>query len=128
MKVATYLYFRHNAEEVIETYKVIFDAVVVSKYCYDDDMTQDQQLIGKIFHAELKIGDLNLYVSDSGISPSFASIKFVVEIREEDKAHTLFEKLAEHGKRISEFKKMPYGPTIAHAEDKFGIRWDVVIC
>ena len=128
MKVATYLYFRHNAEEVIETYKEIFDADVVSKYYYDDDMTQNQELIGKIFHAELEIGDLNLYVSDSGISPSFAPIKFVVEIPDEDKAYTLFEKLAKHGRKISEFKKMPFGPTIAHAEDKFGIRWDVVIC
>jgi uncharacterized glyoxalase superfamily protein PhnB len=62
MKVATYLYFRHNAEEVVETNKDIFDAEVVSVYSYEDGMTQDPELIGKIFHAELKIGDLNLYI------------------------------------------------------------------
>lgn len=128
MKVATYLEFENNAEEVIETYQEIFDAEVVNKYYYDGDMTQEQGLIGKIFHAELTIGDLNLYICDSGKSSSFASIKFVVEIHEETEARKLFGKLAQNGRVISEFKKMPYGPTIAHVEDKFRIRWDVVIC
>ena len=128
MKVATYLEFENNAEEVIETYQEIFDAEVVNKYYYDGDMTQEQGLIGKIFHAELTIGDLNLYICDSGKSSSFASIKFVVEIHEETEARKLFRKLAQNGGVISEFKKMPYGPTIAHVEDKFSIRWDVVIC
>ena len=128
MKVATYLEFENNAEEVIETYQEIFDAEVVNKYYYDGDMTQEQGLIGKIFHAELTIGDLNLYICDSGKSSSFASIKFVVEINEETEARKLFGKLAQNGRVISEFKKMPYGPTIAHVEDKFRIRWDVVIC
>ena len=128
MKVSTYLDFKHNAEEVIETYEEIFEAEVVCKYYYDEDMTQDQELIGKIFHAELKIGDLNLYVSDSGTSPSFASIKFVIEIHEENEARKLFGNLAQNGKIISEFKKMPFGPTIAKLEDEFGIKWDVVIC
>jgi uncharacterized glyoxalase superfamily protein PhnB len=128
MKVATYLEFENNAEEVIETYQEIFDAEVVNKYYYDGDMTQEQGFIGKIFHAELTIGDLNLYICDSGKSSSFASIKFVVEIHEETEARKLFGKLAQNGRVISEFKKMPYGPTIAHVEDKFSIRWDVVIC
>lgn len=128
MKAATYLYFKQNAEEVIKTYKEIFDAVVVCSYYYDDGMTQDPELVGKIFHAELKIGDLNLYISDSGKSPAFASIKFVVELSEEDNARKIFGKLAQNGKIISDFKKMPFGPTIAHLEDKFGINWDVVIC
>ena len=128
MKVATYLEFENNAEEVIETYQEIFDAEVVNKYYYDGDMTQEQGFIGKIFHAELTIGDLNLYICDSGKSSSFASIKFVVEINEETEARKLFGKLAQNGRVISEFKNMPYGPTIAHVEDKFRIRWDVVIC
>lgn len=128
MKVATYLDFKHNAKEAIETYKTIFGAEVVCEYFYNEDMTQDQELLGKIFHAELKIGDLNLYVSDSGIAPSFSSMKFVVEISEENDARKCFEKLVKNGKAITDFKKMPYGPTIAHAEDIFGIMWDVVIC
>jgi uncharacterized glyoxalase superfamily protein PhnB len=95
---------------------------------YEDGMTQDRELLGKIFHAELKIGDLNLYLSDSGKEPGFPSMKFVVEIPDGDKALRCFEKLVENGKKISDFEKMPYGPRIARAQDTFGVRWDIVIC
>jgi uncharacterized glyoxalase superfamily protein PhnB len=128
MKVATYLEFKHNAKEVIETYKALFDAEVICEYFYSEDMTQDRELVGKVFHAELKIGDLNLYISDSGISPEFSSMKFVIEISEENEAREYFERIVQSGKSISGFKKMPIGPTIAQAEDKFGIQWEVVIC
>ena len=128
MKVATYLHFKHNAEEAIETYKTIFGAEVVCEYLYDEGLTKNQELLGKIFHAELKIGDLNLYVSDSEQDRSLSSMHFVVEIAEEDEARKCLEKFAQNGKVIHDFKKMPYGPTIAHAEDKFGIKWEIVIC
>lgn len=128
MKCATYLEFKDNAKEVIETYKAIFDAVVVLEYFYDENMTDDQNLVGKVFHAELKIGDLNLYLSDSGIEPSFASIKLVVEIPDEGRAREIFEHLAQGGSIIREFTKISIGPTIADVEDKFGIKWNIVIC
>ena len=128
MKVAAYLYFKYNAKEAIETYKSIFDAAVVCEYLYSEDMTQNQELVGKIFHAELKVGDLNLYISDSGEEPSFSSVKFVVEISDEGEARKCFEALARDGKIISDFTKMPFGPTIAEVEDKFGVKWDIVIC
>lgn len=128
MKVATYLDFEYNAKEVIETYQTIFDAEVVCEYYYDENSTPDKELVGKIFHAELKIADLNLYVSDAGVAPSFSSVKFVVEFNAEEKARQCFEALCQGGKIISDFKKMPIGPTIADVEDKFGIKWHVVIC
>lgn len=128
MKVATYLYFKYNAKEAIETYKNIFDATVVREHVFSEGMTENPELIGKIFHAELKVGDLNLYISDSGEEPSFSSLKFVVEIKDEASAQKCFKALAKNGKIISEFTKMPYGPTVGEIEDKFGVRWDIVIC
>ena len=128
MKTATYLEFNSNAREVIEVYKRIFDAEVVCEYLFDENMTKDQSLFGKVFHAELKIGDLNLYLSDSGKEPTFDSIKFVVEVSDEEEARMYFTKLVEKGKLVSDFTKMPFGPTIAHAVDEFGIHWNIVIC
>jgi len=64
MKVATYLYFNLKAKEVIETYKYIFDAEVVREHIDTEEMTGNQAPLGKIFHAELKIGYMNLYLSD----------------------------------------------------------------
>jgi uncharacterized glyoxalase superfamily protein PhnB len=128
MKAAVYLEFEGEAVEVIETYQAVFDAQVVCEYAYDATMTQDQELVGKVFHAELKIGELNLYLADSGKAPSFPSMKFVVEIPREAGAQRILEKLAQNGRLIHPFQKMPVGPTIAQAEDRFGIRWEVVIC
>ena len=128
MKVATYLEFKDNAKEVIETYKAIFNAEVTLAYVYDADMTDDPTLIGKIFHAELKIGDLNLYICDSGTESAFPSTKLVVEIHDEAEAQEIFDNLAKDGEIIREFTKMSFGPTIADVKDKFGLKWNIVIC
>lgn len=128
MKAAAYLLFKDNAREVIETYKTRLGAEVVCEYLFQEGMTQNPALIGKVFHAELKIGGLNLYVCDTDQEASFDSVKFVVEIREEEAAQAFLDQLAQFGKVLQGFTQMPVGPKFAHAEDKFGIKWDVVIC
>lgn len=128
MKVATYLEFKQNSKEVIETYKEIFNARVISEYYFDENMTKDKSLLGKVFHAELQIGDLNLYIADTNVEPSLTGMKFVAEISDEAEARACFEKLIHTGKLISDFVKMPYGPKIAGAMDKFGIKWEIVVC
>jgi uncharacterized glyoxalase superfamily protein PhnB len=128
LKTATYLELESNAQEVITAYKDIFDAELVLQYNFDEHMTTDKSLVGKVFHAELKIGDLNLYLADTNEVPSFRSIKFVVEFSNEKKAHLCFDKLARIGQVISDFKRMPFGPQIASLVDPFGVKWDIVIC
>jgi PhnB protein len=128
LKTAAYLELKNNAKDLIETYQSIFSAEIILEYQYNENMTNEKSLVGKIFHAEMKIGDLNLYVSDSGVEPSFQSIKFVAEISDPSEARRCFESLSVEGKIISDFKKLSIGPTIGTVEDKFGIRWDIVIC
>jgi PhnB protein len=128
MKAAAYLHFNDNARDVIESYKAIFGAEVMLNTTYEEGMTDDPALLGKVFHAELKIGDLNLYLADSGETPDFSSIKLVAEISDQEQAHRIFEQLAEGGKIIREFQTMSFGPTIADVRDKFGIKWNIVIC
>ena len=128
MKIATYLEFKDNAKAVMETYQAIFNAEVVLEYLYDAEMTDDPAMVGKVFHAELEMGDQNLYLCDSGVEPAFPSTKLVVETEDEGKAKEIFTKLAKGGKVIREFTKMSFGPTIADVEDKFGIKWNIVIC
>lgn len=128
MKVAAYLEFNNNAAEVIKTYKEVFNARVINEYHFDEHMTSDKSLVGRVFHAELHIGDLNLYLAYTNVDPSFDSLKFVVEIADETEARSYFERLVRHGEKKSDFVKMTYGPKIASARDKFGIRWDIVVC
>ena len=128
MKVATYLHFKDNAKEVIETYKSLFGAEVIGEYVFEAGMTDNPDLLGKIFHAELKIGDFNLYLSDTGQDESYDSVKFVIEISGEALAQAQLSRFKEHGKIIRDFTRLPIGPTLGRAEDKFGIKWDIVIC
>lgn len=113
---------------MIETYQAILGAKLILNYPYEADMTDNANLVGKVFHAEFKIGGLNFYLADTGEEPDFSSVKFVIETTNETEAHEIFDKLTQGGKIISEFEKMPFGPTIADVQDKFGIKWNIVIC
>lgn len=128
MKVATYLDLKYDAEEFIIECQKVFGAEIMLKSHFDAGMTDDRKLLGKIFHAEMRIGDLNLYVADIGKEPNFSSTKFVVEIQSIEQAEIYLRSLSEDGKLISELQKLPYGPTIGTAEDKFGVTWDIVVC
>jgi uncharacterized glyoxalase superfamily protein PhnB len=127
MKVAPYLHFKDKAQEATEIYQSIFEAKVINQYKYKEGMTENPALIGKIFHAELIIGDLNLYLCDTDQTASFESLKFLMEISDKDQAH-FFSKLSTHGEIIQGFTKMHYGPTNGKVEDKFGVKWHIVIC
>ncbi|QRN83447.1 VOC family protein [Chloroflexota bacterium] len=128
MKAAAYLNFNLNAQDAINTYQSIFGAEVLLQYMFEDGMTNNPDLLGKVFHAELKIGDLNLYLADTGEKPDFTAIKFVIETSDEEEAHHIFNALAAQGQILSDFEKMSFGPTIAAVMDKFGIKWNIVIC
>ena len=82
MKAAVYMVFRHNAKEVIETYQRIFDAKIVCEHIFTEEVNPSEGLLGKIFHAELKIGDMNLYLSDSDEKPSLSSMTFKLALKE----------------------------------------------
>jgi PhnB protein len=128
MKLATYLHFKDNSKEAIELYRAIFNAEVVCEYLFEEGMTDNQELLGKMFHSEIKIGDQDIYLSDTGKSPTFDSMKFVVEFQDESDAKGCLDSIVQDGVLISDFTKVPVGPIIAHAIDKLGIHWNVVIC
>lgn len=128
MKAAAYLHFNLNAQDVIETYQSIFGAEVALNTRYEPGLTKNPALLGKVFHAELVLGDLNLYLADTGEEPDFSSINLVAEIGDAAQAHRVFDRLAEGGEVLSPFEKMAFGPTIATVRDRFGVRWNIVIC
>lgn len=128
MKVAAYLNFEFEAEAFIIMCKDVLGAEIMLDSRFEDGMADDPNLLGKIFHAELKIADLNLYVADTGVKSVFSSTKFVVETQNKEQAETFLIGLSKDGKLISDLQKMPYGPTIGTVEDKFGITWDIVVC
>lgn len=127
MKFALYMHMNGRAEEIMETYISIFGGKELMRTVYTEEMTDNPELIGKIFHAEIKIGDFLLYVTDSkGKVENLYNLVYEVESLEN--AKDILHKLAEGGELQREMTKMPYGPTIGSVKDKFGIEWDVVAC
>ena len=128
MKIALYLYFNGNCAEAMEYYKEVFDGKEELKFLYSKDMTDDQSLIGKVFHAELDLGGFYLYMSDV-IDKDLENrpYKLVFETFDASEAKSVFKKLSLEGRIISEIAQMSFGPKIGALVDKYGTTWNVVI-
>ncbi len=128
MKIALYLYFNGNCEDAMEYYKEVFDGKEELKYLYSKDMTNDQKLIGKVFHAELDLGGFYLYMADVlDQDLQDRQYKLVFETFDASEADSVFAKLSFDGKIISEITQMTFGPKIGALVDKYGTTWNVVI-
>lgn len=127
MRIALYLHMDGRAEELIQTYKRIFGAEEILKMLYDAETTKVEAMIGKVFHAELKMGDFYLYMTDTPPKHPERSFNLVYETADAVHAEDVFKKLSEDGEIIQEIKKMPYGPKIGFVTDTFGIEWDIVV-
>ena len=128
MKVAAYLHLKYEAKELIKIYQKVLSAEVKRIYPYEEGVADNPSLLGKVFHAELVVGDLNLYVADTGIEPNFSSTKFVIEINDNEHAEANLTGLSDDGLLVNDLKKLSYGSTIGTVRDRFGITWDVVVC
>ena len=129
MKLAMYIKFNNNAEDAFKFYKEVFDAEEICFYKYSKEMTNDENKIGTVFHAEMCIKDsLYLYMSDALVDYNTDGYKIVLEVHTLDEANGYFDQLKVNGSVISEMKKMPYGPTIGELKDQFGTIWNIVAC
>jgi PhnB protein len=54
-------------------------------------------------------------------------MQLAAEFNDPEKAHQIFDRLAEGGEIMSPFEKMSFGPTIASVQDKFGVTWALII-
>lgn len=127
MRIALYLHLDGRAEELIDTYKRIFGAELLLRINYDENTTHMEELLGKIFHAELRMGNFHLYITDSKPKVDDKPFNLIYETASTEEAQDIFSKLSEDGEIIQEIKKMPYGPKIGFLIDKFGFEWDIVI-
>lgn len=130
MRIATYLQFGGNCADALDVYKELFDADVICKHLYDAQMTADERLVGKVFHAELKIREFYIYMSDAGTAYDYdkQACKITVECDSMEQAQRYFETLSSAGQVLQPLSKMPYGPTIGQLRDAFGTTWDIVYC
>jgi PhnB protein len=135
MTLEPYLSFNGRCEEAIAFYEQAIGAQLTMKMRMNE--APDPPPPGaippgfdnKIMHASLRVGAMNLLVTDgnSDAAPSFKGFSLALSVDDTADAHCKFDALAKGGKVT-----MPLGPTFwspcfGMLEDPFGVGWMVMV-
>lgn len=123
-----YLFFTGNCREAMEFYKDIFGGTLKVQ-TYDEVPGQPEAMEGKVIHASLMEGDVDLMASDSPLPGHLGTGKISLSLSgtDENKLRDVFDRLSEGGKVNSPLKKEFWGDTFGMLSDKFGVDWMVNI-
>lgn len=131
MEVIPYLSFEGNGEEAIEYYKKVFDAEIIymMRYSEAEQMPVSEDYKNKLLHAQLKIGNNLIYISDAMENEKITFGNHIdVNINFDDpetleKVYAYFEKEAKviHMELQDTFWQAKFASLV----DKFGIGWSL---
>ena len=135
MPITPYLFFEGHAEEAIAFYKTAIGAETVMLMRNSDSPEPPPPGMmppgyeTKIMHAEIRIGDDALMISDGHCAgaATFAGFGVSLPVRDAAEAATKFAALADGGE-----VRMPLGPTFfspafGMVQDRFGVLWMVAV-
>ncbi|HSW96355.1 MAG TPA: VOC family protein [Candidatus Saccharimonadales bacterium] len=128
-QIRSYLRFNGNAQEAFDFYKSCLGGDLTTTKIGESPMAQfmpDKK--DRIFHAQLKSGDLVLLgsdmIPDDGLKKGNTSV-LTLECQSKKEAQDLFAKLSEGGKVGHALSEQEWG-TIGDFVDKFDVDWFVV--
>jgi PhnB protein len=136
MTLEPYLFFNGRCEEAMDFYQQAIGAEVSFKMRMHEAPEPpapgsvpegfDGQ---KIMHASLRIGAMNLLVTDgnSDMQPSFKGFSLTLGVDDTDEAHRKFDALAQGGKVVMPLSPTFWSPCFGMLEDKFGVGWMVIV-
>lgn len=125
--VIPYLNLRGKAAEAIEFYESALGAEVELLRRFAEEM-QDcpAALRDQVMHAELRLGDAKIYLSDGGPDESLPAggvISVAVGFDDDDQARAAFDKLASGGTVFQPIIDAPWGALFGSLQDRYGINW-----
>lgn len=131
VKLHAYPFFMGNCREAMEFYQSVFGGEL-SVQTYDEGMGDEavpENAAGKVMHASLSGGLLELMSSDSTRTEPFGESFISLSLSGADEAQMreLFDKLSAGGNVTFPIDKQPWGDLFGAATDKFGIEWMVNI-
>ncbi|MDR7307297.1 VOC family protein [Rhodoferax saidenbachensis] len=134
MKVEPYVFFNGRCEEAIAFYQQALGAEVTFQMRMNE--APDPPPPGsippgfenKIMHANLRIGDTSLMVSDgnSDMQTSFKGFTLSLGVADAAEAERTFHALAQGGTVKMPLGKTFWSPAFGMLEDKFGVGWMVI--
>ncbi len=137
MQVQPYLFFDGRCEDAIEFYRGALGAEVKMLMRYKDSPAATGQGCpdgtvppgDKVMHADLRIGDARVLVSDGRCEgkPSFQGFSLAITVNSEGDADRIFGALAEGGKVLMPLGKTFFSPKFGMVADRFGVGWMILV-
>jgi PhnB protein len=129
MQVEPYLFFEGRCEEAIEFYRKALGAEVTMLMRFRESPEPPEFATPgseeKVMHANLRIGDNIIMVSDGLCqgSPGFQGFSLSLAVTDEAEAERLFTALSEGGKVEMPLAKTFWSPRFGMVADRFGVSW-----
>lgn len=135
MIVGVYPYIRlnGNTKEAVAFYEAVFDAEVLSIHTYGDfsenpDFQIADEIKQLVSHAQLKIGDTLLMLSDTFPGEQHevgTQLNVAILIADINKTNEVFEKLQTDGEVLHPLEETPFSPAYGQVKDKYQITWQI---
>ena len=135
MTLEPYLFFNGRCEEAIRFYQQALGAEVTMQMRMNEAPEPPppgavpEGFENKIMHAGLRIGAMNLLMSDgnSDLPPSFTGFSLTLGVADAGEAESKFNALAQGGKVTMPLGKTFWSPCFGMLEDRFGVGWMVIV-
>ncbi len=127
-----YLFFEGRCEEAIEFYKQALGAELVMMMRYKESPDQSMTAGGigdKVMHANVRIGQTNLLMSDGRCQrpARFEGFALSLTATDELEADRLFAALSNGGKVQMPLAKTFFSPRFGMLADRFGVLWMIYV-
>lgn len=132
MQVATYLFFEGRCDEALAFYGKVLGAEVTMLMRYRDNPDPGQFQPGledKVMHANVRIGDTTLMVSDGRCEApaAFRGFALTLSVADEAAAERVFQALADGGEVQMPLARTFWSPRFGMVTDRFGVLWMVMV-
>ncbi len=120
-----YILLDGKAEQAIELYQRALGAKVHAKSRFGDmDPNMPEAMKNRIMHAELRLGDGVLMLSDGDAEEAAgALVNVAISFDDADEARRAFEALSSGGKVKQPIIDAPWGGIFGSLSDAFGVSW-----
>lgn len=130
MQIQPYLFFNGRCDEAIEFYRAAAGAEVTMLMRFKESpepVSQDDP--EKVMHAEVRIGDTTLLVSDGqcGDQRDFQGFALSLTVAEDSEAERLFAALSDGGKVQMPLDQTFFSSTFGMLTDRFGVLWMIYV-
>lgn len=132
MHVQPYLFFDGRAEEALAFYTSALGAELTAMMRYKESPDPAYVPPGsgdKIMHAELRVGETTVMISDGmcGGSPAFEGVSLAIGAASASEAERLFAALADGGQVQMPMAETFFAERFGMVADRFGVSWMVIV-